>query len=118
MNDTVKDFVKKKAQELIEVPYCCEEAKAAVRSWLDAIGTEQEAGQAKKMIAELEEDRMTADEVLSFAESDAGVQAFGEEAAKNVAAHAREIKSAGEVYCDCEACAAVTAILEKKNELL
>ena len=33
------------------------------------------------------------------------------------AAHAREIKAAGAKYCDCPACAAVEAILEKKDLL-
>ena len=43
---------------------------------------------------------------------------FGEEKAKDVAAHAKEIKAAGAKYCDCPACAAVEAILDKKDEIL
>jgi len=35
-----------------------------------------------------------------------------------VAAHARDLQAAGKLYCDCPACAAVEAILEKKDELL
>ena len=38
--------------------------------------------------------------------------------ALEVAAHAREIKAAGAKYCDCPACAAVEAILDKKDILL
>ena len=38
--------------------------------------------------------------------------------AKNVAAHGKEIKAAGAKYCDCPACMAVAAILEKKGEML
>ena len=45
-------------------------------------------------------------------------EVFGAESAKDVAAHAREIKAAGAVYCDCPACAAAEAILEKKDMLL
>ncbi len=32
--------------------------------------------------------------------------------------HAKERKASGEKYCDCAACAAVEAILKKKEELL
>ena len=45
-------------------------------------------------------------------------QVFGAEAAPGVAAHGREIKAAGAKYCDCPACAAAAAILEKKDLLL
>ena len=38
--------------------------------------------------------------------------------AKEVAAHGKEIKAAGAVYCDCPACAAVEKILAKKDEML
>lgn len=61
---------------------------------------------------------MPIDNLICFAESDAGAQVFGADTAKNVAAHAKEIKSAGAKYCDCPACAAVAAILEKKDLLL
>lgn len=54
----------------------------------------------------------------AFAGSEAGIQVFGEEKAKQVVAHAQEIKADGAVYCDCPACMAVAAILEKKEELL
>ena len=35
-----------------------------------------------------------------------------------LAEHGKEIKAAGAKYCDCPACAAVEAILSKKDELL
>ena len=43
---------------------------------------------------------------------------FGPEKTKEVAAHAKEIKAAGAKYCDCPACAAVEAILARKDEML
>ena len=67
---------------------------------------------------ELEEDLVTVDQLIAFAESDEGRQVFGAEAAPGVAAHGREIKAAGAKYCDCPACAAAAAILEKKDLLL
>lgn len=39
-------------------------------------------------------------------------------AAHTCSAEAREIKAAGAKYCDCPACAAVEAILQRKVELL
>ena len=92
--------------------------KSCSQAWLDAVGTESEAAETKKYIEELEADIMPIDNLICFAESEAGTQVFGADTAKNVAAHAKEIKSAGAKYCDCPACAAVAAILEKKDFLL
>ncbi len=118
MNQTVKEFTIQKVNEFMKAPYCCEEAKAAGQAWLDALGTDEEAEKTKALIAELEMDIMTVDEVIGFADSEAAVKAFGEETAKSVAAHGRELKAAGAKYCDCEACVPVEAILKRKDELL
>lgn len=118
MDQNVKDYVAQKVKELMDAPTCCAEAKAAAQNWLDALGTDQEAQQAKNLIAELEMDIMPVDGLIAFADSEAGAQVFGAETAKNVAAHGREIKATGAKYCDCPACNAVAAILEKKDGLL
>ena len=97
MDREVLDFVVKKTHELMDAASCSSEAKAA------------------KYIAELEADIVTVDGLISFAQSEAGASVFGADNAKNIAAHAREIKAAGAKYCDCPACAAVEAILEKKE---
>lgn len=60
---------------------------------------------------------MPLDNLIAFAESEGGAKVFGDNA-PNVAAHAKEIKAAGAKYCDCPACAAVEAILAKKDEML
>ncbi|MEY8338233.1 molecular chaperone Hsp90 [Lachnospiraceae bacterium 62-35] len=118
MDKNVKDFVIQRVKELMNAPSCCEEAKTAAQNWLDAVGTEDEAEQTQKLIAELEMDIMPVDGLIAFASSEAGVHVFGEEMAKNVAAHGQEIKAAGATYCDCPACTAAAAILEKKDCLL
>lgn len=118
MDQNVKDYVAQKAKELIAAPSCCKEAKDAAQNWLDALGTDREAEQAKKLIAELEEDIMPIDSLIAFAGSETGAQLFGQEVAKNIEAHGKELKAAGAKYCDCPACAAAEAILEKKEELL
>jgi len=69
-------------------------------------------------IGELEADIMPIDGLIGFADSEAGAQVFGADKAKEVAAHAREIKAAGARYCDCPACAACEAILAKKDAIL
>lgn len=118
MDQTVKEYVIKKVNELMQAPSCCAEAKEAAQNWLDAVGTDKETEQAEKLIAELEMDIMPIEQLIAFAESEAGIQVFGAEKAKSISTHAHEIQSAGAKYCDCPACAAVAAILEKKDELL
>lgn len=118
MNENVKEYVVEKVKDLIHAPSCCAEAKAAAQNWLDALGTDKEAVQTKNLIAELEADIIPIDGLIAFAGSEHGAQVFGQEKAKEVLAHAEEIKAAGAKYCDCPACAAAAAILEKKEELL
>ena len=118
MNKEVLDYVVEKTHELIDAPTCSNEAREAAKAWLDALGTDAEAAETKKYIDELEADIMPIDTLISFAESEGGSQCFGADAAKNIAAHDKEIKAAGAKYCDCPACVAVAAILEKKESLL
>lgn len=118
MTQEVKDAVTKNVKDLISAFSCCAEAKAAGQAWLDALGTDQEEEQTKKLIAEVEMDIMPIDNLIAFAGSEAGAKVFGAEKAKEVAAHGQEIKAAGGKYCDCPACAACEAILAKKDELL
>lgn len=111
-------YVKEQTAALVAAPSCSAEAKAAAEKWLAAVGTDGEAAATKAYIAELEADIETIDGLIAFAGSDAGVGVFGAELAKNILAHAKEIKAAGAKYCDCAACAAVKAILDKKAAML
>ena len=74
--------------------------------------------ETKKYITELEADIMPIDGLIAFANSEMGVKVFGEEMAKNVLAHAQDIKAKGAKYCDCPACKAVADILVKKEQML
>ena len=118
MTQETLNFVKEQTAALIAAPSCSAEAKAAAEKWLAAVGTAEEAEATKAYVAELEADIMPIDGLIGFAGSEAGVGVFGAEMAKNVLAHAEEIKAAGAEYCDCPACAACKAILDKKAELL
>ena len=118
MEKEILNYAVEKTHELMSAPSCSSEAKTAAQTRLDAIGTEKEAAETKKYIDELEADIIPIDGLIGFAESGAGIQVFGADTAKNIAAHAKEIKSAGAKYCDCPACAAAVAILDKKDTLL
>ena len=103
MDKEVLSFVVEKTNELINAASCNSETKAAAESWLAAVGTDGEAEATKTYVKELEADIMPIDGLIGFAESDAGAQVFGADHAK---------------YCDCPACAAVEAILNKKESIL
>lgn len=118
MNAQTLAYVKEKTNDLIAAPSCSAEAKAAAQAWLAAVGTDSEAAETKKYIAELEADIMPIDGLIAFAKSDAGVKVFGAEMAANVGRHAEQIKAEGAKFCDCPACAAVAAILAKKDDML
>ena len=118
MDQKTKDYLIEKVDELINSATCCEDAKTAGKEWLDSIGTDKESEKAKVLVEELEMDIMTVDGLIEFASSEAGAKVFGADKAKEVAAHGEEIKKAGAKYCDCPACAACEAILEKKAELI
>lgn len=118
MDREILEFVVEKSKELMASPTCSVEAMTAAKSWLEAIGTEREAEETRKYVTELEEDIVTVDGLIAFAESESGIRVFGADKAKEVAAHARDLKAAGVPYCDCPACAAVEAILKKKEQML
>lgn len=104
--------------DLLAAPSACKEIKEAAQNYLDAVGKEGEAEAAKAYVAELEADIMPIDGLIAFAESDMGAKVFGADGVKNVLIHAKERKEAGEKYCDCLACAACEALLNKKDEIL
>ena len=105
--------IKELTQDLLQAPSACKEVKEAAQNYLDAAGTEKEADAATAYVKELEADIMPIDGLISFAGSD-----MGADDAKKILAHAEEIKASGAKYCDCPACAACEALLNKKAEIL
>lgn len=118
MDKNLISYVTEKTNELINAPSCSSEAKEAAKAWLESVGTDKEAEETKKYIAELEEDIIPIDALLSFTNSEAGKKVFGEERAAAFHAHGEEIKAKGGKYCDCPACTAALSILEKKEDML
>lgn len=118
MDKELLDYVKEKTEELRTAPSCCRELRTAAEAWLAALGTEKEKDALAAYITELEADIMPVDGLIAFAESEAGQAVFGKETAAVIAAHGYELKAKGVPYCDCRACAAAEAILDRKDELL
>ena len=118
MEKTLLDFVTAKTNDLLAAPSACQEVKAAATAWLAAVGTEKEAEETAKYIAELETDIMPIDGLIAFGQTELALQIFGAEGVKKLQAHAQELKDSGAKYCDCPACAACKAILDRKAEML
>jgi hypothetical protein len=118
VNKELEKYIVEKTHELIAAPSCCPEAKAAAQIWLKAVGTDAEAGETQKYVEELEDCILPIDNLIAFVSSEAGIAHFGADVAGELLEHAQEIKAEGEEYCDCPACAAALAIVQKKAELL
>ena len=118
MEKALLDFVTAKTNDLLAAPSACQEVKAAATAWLAAVGTEKEAEETAKYIAELEADIMPIDGLIAFGQTELALSIFGAEGVKALQAHAQELKDSGAKYCDCPACAACKAILDRKAEIL
>lgn len=107
-----------KVKAVIAAPSCCAELRAVAEEWLLAVGTDGEKEASAKLIAELEEDVSTLDDVIPFFESETGAQFFGADVAKAKAEEAKKAKAEGATYCLCPACQAGASILAEKDSLL
>ena len=118
MEKAVLDFVVANTKDLLAAPSACQEVKAAANAWLAAVGTEAEAAETAKYIAELAADIMPIDGLIAFGETELALNIFGADGVKALKAHAQELKTSGAKYCDCPACAACKAILDRQAEIL
>ena len=66
MSKETLEFIQEKAKELIAAPSCSAEAKEAAQAWLAAVGTDKQAEETKKFIAEMEEDIIPIDGLIAF----------------------------------------------------
>ena len=53
MSKETLEYVVTKAKELIAAPSCSAEAKEAAQAWIAAVGTDKQAEETKKFIAEI-----------------------------------------------------------------
>ncbi len=113
----IRDDLANKTRELIAVPHARPELKEAAQKWLDTMEDGvANADATKAYITALEQSIMTVDELVAFAGSDAAKATFGDGYA-DFKANADQLKANGAAYCNCDACALVAAILEKKEYL-
>ena len=113
----IRDDLKCKVEQLIELPGCCAELKAAAQNWLDTYGdTNANQAASAAFIKELEEDILPVDDCIAFLGSDHAKQLFGGKA-ESMLTHMKQIKADGAVHCDCPACSLASEILEKKDFL-
>lgn len=117
MNQEVLKELIEKTEELKNASTCCQEVKDAAQTWLEALGSDQEVEATTAYFNVLEENIVCIDDLIALAGSEKGIQYFGAETAKNIETHAKAIKANGAIYCDCPACSAVAAMLEKKEDL-
>lgn len=113
-----KNQIIENVKAVIAAPSCCSELRSIAEEWLNAVDTDTEKEVSAKLIAELEEDVCSLDDVLIFFESEQGAQILGAEAAAANAEAARKAKEAGEKVCICPACQAGAAILVDKEYLV
>ena len=113
----IRDDLKRKVEQLVVLPGCCAELKAAAQNWLDTYGdTNANQAASAAFIKELEEDILPVDDCIAFLGSDHAKQLFGDKA-EGMLAHMKQIKAEGAVHCDCPACSLASEILEKKDFL-
>ena len=107
-------------KNMISAGSCCADLRTAGEKFLAALGTDGENAALDALLAEVKEDVCTLDHTIPFFESPRAAEIFGAEKAKALAAHARERKAQGEVWCDCPACDAGVKLLElaKRRELI
>lgn len=104
------EFVTAKTHDLMAAPSCNPTLKTAAQTWLDA--ADKDAA-APAYIESLKQGVSTIDELLDFAASEHAVQIMGDDAAKQLLAHAKDIQAKGAKFCDCPACTADLAILRE-----
>ncbi len=98
--------------------WCCDELKEAAQAWLNSIGTDKQKEAGERYVAELQDSIVSVDGMLAFLPTDEAKAKFGEETANKFYEHAKELKDQGIENCDCPACAAASAVLELKDEIL
>ncbi len=73
MNEAIVEKVK----ALIAAPSCYAGLKKIAEEYIAALGSDREKDAGRKLVAELEADVLSIDDVLAFFESDAGEKTFG-----------------------------------------
>lgn len=112
-----KENLIESAKKMIAAQSCCPELYAAGHAWIDSIGKADEHERAENLIAEIQEDITTVDDLVAFANSPMAEKVFGE-GVGDFRKHAAELKASGAKFCDCAACTPAKEILDNKAVIL
>ena len=113
MNTQLLEYTEQKVDELLAAPSSSKNTLNAAQTWKDVIAQGVDADAAtKELLDALDKHHTTIDELIAFAEGPAK-EVVGEEYARELLAHAHQIKDQGAKYCDCDACKASHELLAK-----
>lgn len=112
-----KENLIEKAKEMIAAPSCCPELHAAGHAWIESIGKADEHERAENLIAEIQEDINSIEDLEAFAKSAMAEKIFGE-GVEDFRKHVADLKESGAKFCDCGACASAAIILDNKAVIL
>ena len=113
-----KEELLQEVRAVIAAPSCYSGLKEAAEAYLAAVDQAGEKDAARKLLAELEADVCSIDDVIPFFASNEAKKPFGEEQATAMLAQAHEVKAQGGDTCFCPACTAGKAILDNRDVLL
>lgn len=99
-------------REMIASPSCCAELKIKADEYLTAVGTTREDKKFRELIDEIKADIIPVDAMVQFMSSPKAAEIFGEERAKEMYAHAKDLEANGAQFCDCPACSTGEQILK------
>ena len=116
-NQDGREFIVEKIKAVISAPSCSKELKIVEQEYLDSDKSSKKPLITEKLLAELEADVQTIDEVLAFFSSEAGEKFFGLETANRLKAQAQKVKREGGKFCFCPACENGKIILAHKELL-
>lgn len=102
-------------KEILKAESACAEIKAAAQSYLDAVGTADEAEKAKALVAECEADVLKCKDVCDFMQTEEAKAHLGAETCEKIYAHEHELLENGIEYCDCPGCTAGKRILDNRE---
>ena len=105
------DEITSKLNQMMSAEYCCKELKQAGKQWLNASCTNELQQETERLIQELQESILPVDDLIRYCKAQREDWFSSAAEASELLAHAEELRSRGEQYCDCEACKTAQELL-------
>jgi hypothetical protein len=96
--------IKELTEQLLQTKTLCKSGRQAALAWLQAVDTPNQAAADCAYRQELQEDILSVDELIAFAQSDRAEKYLGKEKADQLAKHGIQLKEKHAAHCDCAAC--------------